>query len=125
MKPASEPSAITAPSTDPATFQTGGCLRIVSGGGASVSDGAGGIGAEVSLTGAGAPVGAAFVAALAGAALVNTFCAMAPGSGISEFVSGWARRTCIERKISPPMHVKTVLNFPPYKDVRKIITNSM
>ncbi len=93
MKPASEPSAITAPSTEPATFHTGGCLRIVSGAGASVSDGAGGIGAEVSLTAA----GAAFV----GAALVVAFCAMAPGSGISAFVSGCARRTSVEKKISP------------------------
>jgi hypothetical protein len=86
------------------------------------------MGAEVSLTGAGALMGAAFVDALAGAAFVEAliaFCAMAPGSGISEFVSGWARRTSIERKISPQMPVNTVLNFPPYKDVRKIITNSM
>jgi hypothetical protein len=90
-----------------------------------VIDAAGGMGAEVSLTGAGAPVGAAFVEALAGAAFVEAFAAMAPGSGISEFGSGWARRTSIERKISPQTPVKTVLNFPPYKDVRKIITNSI
>jgi hypothetical protein len=97
----------------------------VSGAGASLSDAAGGIGSEVSLTGAGTFAGAAFVNALTGAAFVLAFCAMTPGSGISEFVSGWARRTSIERKISPPMPAKTVLNFPPYKDVRKIITNSM
>jgi hypothetical protein len=51
--------------------------------------------------------------------------AMAPGSEMSALVSGSACNAKDEKKISPPMPAATVLNFPPYKDVRKIITSSI
>ncbi len=99
-------------------------MRIVSGAGASVSDGAGGIGAEVSLTEDGAGAAAVGALVVADVDVPVTFCAIAPGSGNSEFVSGWARRTSMEKKRTPHAPRNTVLNFPPYGDVRKIITYS-
>jgi hypothetical protein len=87
------------------------------------------MGAEESLTGDGAGadapggMGAALVVGALVAGALPAFCAMAPGPGISEFGSGWAK-TAGEKKISPQAARNTALNFPPYKDVRKNITTA-
>jgi hypothetical protein len=85
-----------------------------------------GVDVEVEESGVDAVSGAELVGALVDAALVDggltAFCAMAPGPGSSAFVSVCARRRTVEKKISPQKPTNTVLNFPPYKDVRKIIT---